>query len=460
MRRWLVACLSLLSIFFYYSCTPEEEIITLDPAVSLRFSQDTVLFDTIFTTRQSITQRLKVYNPQAKAVETSISLGGGSLSPYSIYVNGQQGTVFENVRLRGGDSLLILVEAFIDPQNENTPFLVEDSLRFTTNESRQTVRLRSWGQNAYFIGSWHIQQDTSLSADLPYVISDSIWVQESGHLKIPAGSRLYFEQDASLQVDGRLQVRGDVGLPVLFTHTRQDGAYANAPGQWRGILLSETSHDHVIEYATIRNAEVGVFLVQTDSDTVPDLKISHTVIENMSVNGILAANADIDGFNLLINHCVVNALGNFGSGYYRYTHCTFANDAGIFSREGPVLFFADTLMDLPTSSQAFRLALHNNIVWGNRSQELLIALEQADSRVAIQANLIRAETPLPSATESNIYNEDPQFNDPVIYDYSLDSTSAAIDQGIPTFVASDLAGNERDAQPDLGAYEFHKMKEE
>ncbi len=460
MRRWLVTCLSLLNISFYYSCTPEEEIITLNPGITLKFSQDTVLFDTIFTTRQSITQRLKVYNPQVQAVETSINLSGGALSPYSIYVNGRQGTAFENVRLRGGDSLLILVEAFIDPQDENTPFLVEDSLRFTTNASRQTVRLRSWGQNAYFIGSWHIHQDTSLSANLPYVISDSIWVQESGHLKIPAGSRLYFEQDASLQVDGRLQVRGVAELPVLFTHTRQDGAYANAPGQWRGILLSEKSHDHAIQHAAIRNAEVGIFLIQTDSDTVPDLKISHTVIENMSVNGILAANADIDGFNLLINHCVVNALGNFGSGYYRYTHCTFANDVGIFSREGPALFFADTLMDLPSSGQAFQLVLNNNIVWGNRSQELLIGLEQAGSQVAVQANLIRAETTLPSVIEGNIYNEDPQFNGSVIYDYSLDSTSAAIDQGITTFVVSDLAGNERDAQPDLGAYEFIKLKEE
>lgn len=460
MRRWLVLVVVLVGVATIYSCTPEEELITRTSEVTLRFSQDTVLFDTLFTSRQSITQRLRVYNPLERAVETSISLAGGGLSPYDIYVNGQEGIEFENVRIRGGDSLLILVEALIDPEDENLPFLVEDSLLFQTNERQQMVHLRSWGQDAYFIGSWRIQQDTILSADRPYVISDSVWVQAPARLQVPAGSRLYFEREASLQVDGRLEVIGNQDLPVLFTHTRQDGAYANAPGQWRGIFFSEKSHENVIRHATIRNAEVGIFMVQADADTFPDLQISHTIIENMSINGILAANADIDGYNLLINHCVVNAVGNFGGGYYRYTHCTFANDVGTFSREGPVLFFADTLGTLQRSGQHFRLTLHNNIIWGNRSQELLISIEQPGSQAEIQANLIRAETPLLPEADSNIYNEDPQFADPVIYVYTLDSTSAAIDQGIATFVEEDLAGNARDSQPDLGAYEFVKPEEE
>lgn len=459
MQRLLVVCTLCFGLVAVYSCTPEEELITHSSDVSLRFSQDTVLFDTLFTSRQSITRRLKVYNPQARAVATSIRLAGGAASPYDIYVNGQQGTLFEDVRLRGGDSLLILVEALIDPGDENLPFLVEDSILFQTNERQQMVQLRSWGQDAYFVGSWHIRRDTSLSADRPYVVSDSIRVQANAQLLIPAGARLYFEQGASLQVDGRLEVAGEPEIPVLFTHSRQDGAYANAPGQWRGIFFSEKSRENVIRYATIRNAEVGIFLLQADTDTIPDLRISHSIIENMSVNGILAANADIDGYNLLINHCVVNAVGNFGKGYYRYTHCTFANDVGTFSREGPVLFFADTLMALPALNQSFELVLQNNIIWGNRSEELLLGLEQTGSRVEVQANLIRAETPLFPGTERNIYNEDPQFADPVVYVYTLDSTSAAIDRGLVTFVEEDLAGNARDAQPDLGAYEFIEAEE-
>ena len=460
MRRWVVACTAVISVLLALACTPEDEIITREPGISLSFSQDTVFFDTLFTSRQSITRNLKVYNPGERAVETTIRLAGGDNSAYDIFVNGQVGVSFENVRLRGGDSLLILVEALIDPQDENMPFLVEDSLLFLTNENQQTVQLRSWGQDANYIMSWQIYNDTSLSADRPYVIMDSIRVWEQGSLLIPAGAELYFEQGANLWIDGRLKVEGNPEQPVLFTHSRLDGSYANAAGQWQGILFGEQSEGNDIRYAKIRNAEVGIFMSHADEDTIPDLLISNTIIENMSVNGILAANADIDAYNLLVSHCIVNTVGNFGRGYYRYTHCTFANDVVSFSREGPTLFFADTLLAEPQISQPFELVLQNSIVWGNRDNELRIITELPDSHLQIRHNLLKSdEIDLPEA-DGNILNEDPQFTDPAIYVYTLDSTSAAVDQGVPTFVDQDLAGNDRDSQPDLGAYEYIKTEEE
>lgn len=442
------------------SCTPEDEIVTREPGVSLSFSQDTVLFDTLFTSRQSITRNLKVYNPGEKAVETTIRLAEGDGSAYNVFVNGQAGITFEDVRLRGGDSLLILVEAMIDPQDENMPFLVEDSLLFLTNENQQTVQLRSWGQDAHYITSWQILGDTSLLADRPYVVIDSIRVREQGRLSIPAGTEIYFERGANLWIDGSLLVEGSPEQPVLFTHTRQDGAYANASGQWQGILFGEQSLGNAIRYATIRNAEVGIFMSHADDDTIPDLTISNTIIENMSVNGILAANADIDAYNLRISHCIVNTVGNFGRGYYRYTHCTFANDVVTFSREGPTLFFADTLLANPQISQPFQLILQNNIVWGSRDSELSIITEMPDSRLSIRHNLIKSDEIELAEADGNILNEDPQFSDPAVYVYTLDSTSAAIDQGELTFVKKDLAASERDAQPDIGAYEFIKVEEE
>jgi hypothetical protein len=459
MKNWWIIC-SLCAVAGMVACTPEEELISHQPGISLSFSRDTVLFDTLFTSRQSITRSLKVYNPGERAVESSILLAGGAASPYDIFVNGQAGTAFEDVLIRGGDSLLILVEAIIDPQDEDMPFLVLDSLLFLTNEKQQSVKLISWGQDAYFIDSWHISQDTSLSADRPYVILDSIWVQEQASLLIPEGAKLYFENNTSLWVDGSLHIRGSEAAPVIFTHTRQDGIYANAPGQWQGILLSEKSHDHEIDYALIRNAEVGIFMTQYDEDTIPDLRISNTIIENMSINGILAANADIDAYNLLISHCAVNAVGNFGRGYYRYIHCTFAHDVPVFSREGPVLFFADTLLAAPQLNQTFRLILENNIVWGNRANELAVVTELPGSAVEIRSNLIKAERAEERDEMDNIYNADPRFSDPAIYVYTLDSTSVAIDEGIPTLVEKDLLAVPRDEAPDLGAYEFIRKEEE
>ncbi len=440
------------------ACTPEEEIITGNEGATLSFSQDTVLFDTLFTDRQSISRFLQIYNPGSRAVQTNIRLSGGNDSPYTIYVNGEKGTNFNEVLLRGQDSLLILVEAFIDPQDENLPFLVEDSLLFTTNGNAQNVKLLSWGQDAYHIKTWLIRQDTVLSPGRPYVITDSIWVQENAKLDIPAGTSLYFEKGGSLWVDGTLEVKGSVEEPVLFTYVRQDGAYANGLGQWQGIFLSEKSSAHQVDYAIVRNAEVGFYINTPDGDTIPDLRISNTIIENMSINGILAVNSDVDAYNLLVNHCVVNAVGNFGKGYYRYVHCTFANDAVTFAREGNTLSFSDTLQADPNLSQVFSLKLLNNIIWGNLKNELFLDMADMSSQLVVNNNLIRVEEEDFSFTKTNIFNEDPLFTDPAIYLYTLDSTSAAIDKGSLIFIKKDILANARDEKPDLGAYEYVKKE--
>lgn len=441
------------------SCTPEEEIISTEESIRLNFSQDTVCFDTLFSTQKSITHALQVYNPEDKAVQTTIQLAGGNKSAYSIFLNGAEGITFENVLLRGGDSLLVLVEVNIASRDEDAPFIVEDSLLFLTNGNQQGVKLLSWGQDAYFIESWQIEEDLVLSGERPYVIRDSIWVKENAKLQIPEGASIFFERGGSLWVDGSLEVKGSAENPVRFTYVRQDGTYANGPGQWQGILMSEKSQKHSIDHAIIRNAEVGLYISKPDEDTIPDLSISNTIIENMSVNGILAINSDIDAYNLVVNHCIVNAVGNFGKGYYRYVHCTFANDAVNFAREGSTAFFIDTLQADPSLSQVFHLELRNNIIWGNMENEMSFILAEEGSAIEITSNLIKAggaDFPFP---ETNILNEDPQFTDPAIYRYALDSTSAAIDQGVITFVKEDIESKERDEKPDLGAYEYVKQIE-
>jgi hypothetical protein len=443
-----------LLIAAFFCCTPEEEIISPDANLRLSFSADTVRFDTLFTERPSITRQLKVFNTADNAVETDIRLAGGQDSFYRVFVNGQGGTAFEDVLLRGGDSLLILVEVLIPERDEDLPFLIEDALLFATNGAEQAIRLLSWGQDAHFIRSLIIRRDTTFRSTRPFVISDSIWVQEQARLTIEAGVRLYFEPQSNLWVDGSLQVAGSPDAPVLFTNIRQDDAYANAYGQWQGVLMSELSRGHRVDYAMIRNAEVGIFLAGADADTIPDLEISNSIIENMSINGILAGNADIDAYNLKISHCMANAVGNFGNGYYRYRHCTFANDALAVSRQGPTLFFSDTLLADASISQSFSLTLINNIIWGSRNNELRLLIEQPSSAVSIRSNLVKAEAEGFPFTEENILNEPPQFSDPAVYIYTLDSTSAAINQGRPLQIERDIRGLPRDSLPDLGAYEY------
>ena len=61
----LILCLVL--GFSFTSCVDENEY-TNSPAVELKFSADTLTFDTVFTTISSITQTLMVYNHENQLV--------------------------------------------------------------------------------------------------------------------------------------------------------------------------------------------------------------------------------------------------------------------------------------------------------------------------------------------------------------------------------------------------------
>ncbi len=430
------------------ACTPEEEIITSDMQAKLTFSQDTVLFDTLFSTIGSTTQFFKVYNPNRKAVQiTSVRLSDNSA--YKVYVNGEQNTDFDNIRLLGGDSLLVLVEVLINPQDKDLPFLVKDSLVFTTNQNVQDVKLIAWGQDAHFLKGPLIKKDTTFAGQRPYVISDSLWIGPGATLSVEKGVRLYFSRGSGVVVHGSLQAKGTAEERVVFTNDRTDGDYANGMGQWLGMFFGADSQGNQLNYADIRNADVGLFVEGDGSEAIPDISLAHTKIENMSVVGIAAINANIEAYNVLADNCGVNLIRHWGGGRYRYVHCTFAN--GFNSLQGEAsLLFADTA----ATNTAMYLTLERNIIWGNRSDELIVVKENPASVAEITNNLIRTRTY--SFPESNVVNENPQFIAPFEYDYHLDSTSAAIDKGKLSSIITDLEGQPRDTLPDLGAYEYIK----
>src|SRR5688572_8283288 len=102
----------------------------MNPDARLKFSADTILFDTIFSDIGSVTERLIVINPNKNAVKISrIQLPNGS-GPYQLIINGQATNSISNLELRGGDSIYILVKVKIDPTNEENPFLIKDSVVF------------------------------------------------------------------------------------------------------------------------------------------------------------------------------------------------------------------------------------------------------------------------------------------------------------------------------------------
>ncbi|MEQ9166840.1 MAG: right-handed parallel beta-helix repeat-containing protein [Fulvivirga sp.] len=454
----------------FFSCTPEEEKFTFDSTASLRFSADTVYFDTLFSTIGSVTKRFRVYNDAENAVNiSSVSLGSGSGSSYSIFVNGIAGPEVENVRLLGKDSLLVLAEVTIDPQDQDLPFVVSDQVNFNTNGNLQSVELVSWGQDANFLRDSVLVCNTTWTAEKPYVLYNSVLIEEGCTLTVEEGTRIYSHNGSFIFIQGTILANGTAENRVTFTNDRFDEQFADAPGQWGGLIFLVGSNSNQIDFADIRNANVGIYLGTPDDDDEPDLRLTNTRIENMGGNelipsidslvqpgfGLLAISSDLYAANVLINNCQLNAVGNLAGGNYTYEHCTFANFSFNFFRRDPVLVLSDNLLlgDNSVLLGALNFSMTNSIIWGSLRDELLISNSGETSTEILFANNILKSQNNAFADVDNLLNEDPKFFDPGEFNFQLDTLSPAKDTAIDLGILIDLEGTNRDNKPDIGAFE-------
>jgi hypothetical protein len=443
-----------------WGCQPEQEEITNNPNATLTFSTNAIHFDTLFSTLGSVTKRLKVYNPSKNAVIIdNISLGNPSDSPYTLYINGRKGRSFNHQMLMGNDSLLVLVEVLIDPNDTDLPFLVTDSILFLTNGNSQDVKLFTWGQDAYFIGKVVLTRDTIWTSKKPVVLLDTILVGTECTLTIEEGVKIFANHNAALFVAGSLKVKGTLENPVLFTNSRLD--IKNAYGQWGGIIFLEDSKDNLIDFCKIRNAVYGVYNGIPHNNDEPGLVLSNTIIENTIV-GLIGVGSNIHATNMLINNSAEHLVFNIGGGKYFYNHCTFSNSlAGLHQpRHNPSLVFSNFYQhDEEKIGKGLTVEIQNSIVWGNLKDEIhLDSVPEMTFDVLINHSLLKTSIEGYNRN-NNILNKDPRFVDFVMYDYRLNSLSPAINKGDANYrIPYDLAGNERDQQPDMGAYERIKTE--
>ncbi len=442
-----------------YACDPIEEEVTTSSSARLSFSTDTVIFDTLFSRVGSITKRFKVFNNNKNAVVISqLKLGLSDASPYTITVNGEERSNFANEVILGKDSLLVLVKVEIDPQNQDLPFLVKDSVVFESNGNQDHVKLIAWGQDAVFVNGETLACNTTWSADRPYVIYNFALVDTLCTLDVDPGARIYIDNDASLFVKGSLRLNGTLDAPVVVRNTRLDPKFDIAPGQWDGIYFLEGSKGNKVEHAIITNGKHGLRVGSPDDDSEYDVEVSNTVISHMSVAGVLAFTSDIRAYNTVVYDCGDYLIGNFLGGNYTYEHCTFVNDPTSFFREGPSVQFSDNIIadGNSTLSADLNVKLVNSIVWGNEKNEFSVSVS-GERQVTLQVhdNLIRTTDDTYTALGNTISSETnyPGFYNRLAFDYQIDSLGNARDKAPAIGIAKDILGNERDEKPDYGAYE-------
>ena len=309
--------LSLLLLMAFSSC--QKDPIDEDPGIKLSFSQDTVMFDTVFTSLGSTTQSFTVHNPSKDRIRiSSIRLAGGEASYYRMNVDGQAAFEVNDIEIEGKDSMYVFLRVTIDPDDQRSPFVVSDSIVFETNGNIQDVNLVAWGQNAnYIVADTYIQgypkykiiahefEETVWTAGKPYVVYGYAVVDSNGTLKVERGAQIHFHNGSGLWVykGGNIQVKGTIDAPVVFQGDRLEDFYSDVPGQWDRIWINEGSVNNEIDYAIIKNGYIGLQLETMQEQMGNQLKLSNTVIQNMTGYGILTRFYNLTAYNNLVTDC-------------------------------------------------------------------------------------------------------------------------------------------------------------
>lgn len=395
----------------------QESFVRDGGEVQLAFSIDTVAFDTVFTTMGTATQKVTVYNrSDDNLILSSVTLEKGRTSRFRLNVDGDTSMIAHDVEIEAGDSIFVFVQANINPNDEQSPFLVEDAVSFSNG---QRLPLTAWGRNAVY----HITPRDSVwlrigsetwTDSLPHVVVGNVLVSEDCTLRLTAGAEVHFATNAMLIVDSaaRLLVQGTAERPVLLTSLRHDGWYRFLPGQWQTVWFYNYSTGNMIDHAVIENATGGLRCYPG-----AQLTVSNSMLRNISDCAIIGQGATVTGNNLLVYDCLAGFTALMG-GSYDFRHCTFANYWSYNARKIETIVLSNQML---TSAGVEGGALTKAdfvdcIIWGTRSSEVLLS---EDERWSFNYRFMH------SIVRGGEWDEDPLFTDPREDDYTLQEGSPA-----------------------------------
>ncbi|MCT4630009.1 right-handed parallel beta-helix repeat-containing protein [Winogradskyella sp.] len=516
MKRLLSFLICLTVLLFWSSCRKDFEF---SPSTgNLKFAKDTVYLDTVFTNIGSSTYNLKVYNrSDDDIVIPTIQLENGVNSFYRMNVDGttglegdQEGKFFEDVELLANDSLFIFIETTIDIEtlsNSDTQFLYTDKILFDSGSNQQDVDLVTLVKDAVFIypnrdedtgiietlifdvdgdgtpdetslqGRYLESEELTFTNEKPYVVYGYAGVGTGQTLTMEAGARVHFHADSGIIVTegGSLNINGSLSTDpevleneVILEGDRLEPLFEDVPGQWGTIWLFNGSENNTINYATIKNATIGVLSEGNQNASNDKLTITNSQIYNSSNFGILGRATSITAENVVINNSGQSSFAGTLGGKYNFTHCTIANYWNSSFRQFPSLLLNDFVLDengTPITNE-LDADFTNCIIYGNDNPELLLEDEGSAFNYKFTNCLIRFNNDNLSGTGNynfddntyyvdNKFNLDPDFEDPFENLMRIGDDSGAKENAIPLNpVGNDILGNPRNVMPDIGAYNF------
>lgn len=454
-----------MSCLFLISSCKKESFITSADAV-LRTSEDTLHFDTVFTTLGSTTQYLKIFNLNNQKLKlSSLTLKGGASSFFKLNIDGIAGTNFKDLELEANDSMYMFATVRIDPNMANLPFLVRDSIKIEFNGNTKWIQLEAFGKNARFMRNVIITSDSTITNSLPIIILGSLTVNENKVLTIQKGTKIYVHPNAPININGTLNAIGDTAISdkIIFQGIRLDYPYSEYPGSWPYIYFSSKSKNNKLQHCIIKNAYQGLVVDSMATNSNPKLILEQCILDNIYDRALIASNSTINATNCLISN-VGYGLYIVSGGNYNFNHCTFASFSNYYLFHKESLITLSNTNSAKTYSNSLNLILNNSIIYGQGGfVENEIVIPVLNNTVAFNvsmSNILYNQKSIPSnITFTNaLRNVNPLFKEidisKRIFNFKLQNTSPCIDAAIST-VFVDLDGKPRPVgpKPDIGCYE-------
>ncbi len=486
----IYAIFSLITIMVIVSSGCFKEKFYENNDVQLRFSTDTLTFDTVFATVGSSTKILKIYNDKDLPVKISeIKIEKNTHNQFRLNIDGLSSNSAQDVEIGANDSIYIFAETKINPDDplSISPFIIEDHLVFETNGNTQKVLLEAWGQNANYITGKGKGKQFLSTCDMgemvwddpkPYVLYGTLHI-DSCTLVLPANTKLYIHggiaknQNGNFYYDGnlyfhkygKLKTLGTIEEPVIIQTDRLEQKYQDINALWSGIFFLPECRGSEINNTIIQNATIGLYL-----DSLASVSLNNTKIYHIGAVGIYSRHAELNATNCLIADIGgYNVVADYG-GILNMSFCTIYNNN---KDDALVLKNYKCLDEDCNDVEPYPLKANftNSIIFGSNNDELLLSNATKDNPEKFQYNFTNCLFQVKDIVKENQFphffdntqdcingaGDNNLFLDVEKYDYRPDTMAIVIDRGINiSGITTDIDGLLRDSNPDIGCYEFQK----
>lgn len=308
------------ALLLLVSCQDNEKF-TTDSSSLLSFSTEEVCFDTVISRVGSSTKHFSVYNNGKRGLRAQrVYLESGGMNGFRVNVDGQYcgllpdsslNVELADVEILHADSIMCFAEVTPAFRDQDNPVELTDRLIFELESGvRQSVLLKATSQDAIFVESDSITENTVFKANRPYVLYHNLTITEGVEARFEAGTVMMFHAGCGLNVKGRIVAEGTLEHPVVFRGDRTDKMFPYLPydrldAQWDGIRIDSVSYGNELDYVDIHSGSCGI--VCAASDTLErKLSLTNSVIHNVAGDALVLPNC----YSFIGNSQISNALGN------------------------------------------------------------------------------------------------------------------------------------------------------